>query len=168
MKILGIDPGASPALAFLTAPYAGNTVLVLSPRAGKAFDEGDLRRLVLEECPDAAVVEQVGAMPEQGIASTYLFASCWGMIRGVLCGLGIPYTLVTPQTWKKALFTDAERGTHIEDRAKRKVHQKAAASAWVGQHYPGINLYHGARTTRDHNAAEAVMLAHYGIHHVTT
>jgi crossover junction endodeoxyribonuclease RuvC len=47
-------------------------------------------------------VEQVGAMPGQGVSSMFNFGHSCGTIMGILGALGIPHTMVTPQKWKKA------------------------------------------------------------------
>jgi hypothetical protein len=104
-------------------------------------------------------------MAGQGLASTAHLMTSWGLIRGVLCGLGVPYVLVTPQTWKKALFSDDERGVDIEDAKARKEHQKASAVAFVRRHYPRLQLIQGRARTPDHNLAEAVCLGRYGLYH---
>ena len=49
-----------------------------------------------------AYVEQVGAMPGQGVSSMFSFGHAAGVVAGVLGALLIPVTLVTPQRWKKA------------------------------------------------------------------
>lgn len=46
-------------------------------------------------------IEKVGAMPGQGVASMFSFGHSAGLAEGVVAALGIPMTLVTPQTWKK-------------------------------------------------------------------
>lgn len=48
-----------------------------------------------------AYVEQVGAMPGQGVASMFSFGHAAGVVAGVLGAMLIPVTLVTPQSWKK-------------------------------------------------------------------
>lgn len=163
MRVLGVDPGVSPRVALLTRKGGGNRVLSI-PDVHHEPDEAVLRAFLVEERPDRAVVERVGAMAGQGLASTAHLMTSWGLIRGILCGLGIPYVLVTPQTWKKALFTDAERGVDIEDAKARKEHQKASAVAYVQRRYPRLQLIQGRARTPDHNLAEAVMLAHWGIY----
>ena len=47
-------------------------------------------------------IEQVGAMPGQGVASMFNFGHSVGTVVGVMSALMIPYTLVTPQAWKRA------------------------------------------------------------------
>lgn len=46
-------------------------------------------------------VEKVSAMPKQSPNSMFNFGMGYGMWLGVLSALLIPYTLVTPQRWKK-------------------------------------------------------------------
>ena len=50
-----------------------------------------------------AYVETVHAMPGQGVTSMFSFGKAAGTIEGVLAGLEIPVTFVTPQAWKKPL-----------------------------------------------------------------
>ena len=49
------------------------------------------------------VIEKVGAMPGQGVTSMFNFGRSAGIIEGVVVGLKIPHTYVTPQTWTKAV-----------------------------------------------------------------
>jgi len=46
-------------------------------------------------------VESVHSMPKQGIASTAKFMRAAGVIEAVAALTRYPYTLVTPQAWKK-------------------------------------------------------------------
>ena len=46
-------------------------------------------------------LEKVGAMPKQGVSSTFKFGEEYGLIQGVLKALNIPYQTIPPQTWKK-------------------------------------------------------------------
>jgi crossover junction endodeoxyribonuclease RuvC len=107
--ILGVDPGASGALAFFE-PLEGLTVIDMPTlevkRGGKAKREISPAMLAAEIRsmePDAAVIEKVGAMPGQGVSSMFQFGRSVGMVEGVLAALQIPYEYVTPQTWQKAV-----------------------------------------------------------------
>lgn len=70
----------------------------------------------------------------------------FGAIRGVLAALRIPTTFVTPQAWKK--------GYGLKGGKDAKTEARACCS----------RLYPSAPVTRvkDHNRAEAILLAHYG------
>lgn len=46
-------------------------------------------------------LEKVGAMPKQGLSSTFKFGEEYGLIQGILKALHIPYQTIPPQTWKK-------------------------------------------------------------------
>jgi crossover junction endodeoxyribonuclease RuvC len=48
----------------------------------------------------AVVVENVHAMPKQGLSSTFKFGMGCGIIHGVAGALRLPMTLVTPSQWK--------------------------------------------------------------------
>lgn len=104
MKLyIGIDPGAQGAAVFLDGQ--GNRVDVV--RFGKCT-EHDVARAIDEWSPDTiydtfAVLEAVHSMPRQGVATTFQFGSAFGFIRGVLVALKIPYELVTPATWQRAM-----------------------------------------------------------------
>ena len=51
-----------------------------------------------------ATIEQVHAMPKQGVSSTFNFGMNFGWWLGVLEMLDINVTLVSPQTWQKLYF----------------------------------------------------------------
>ena len=50
---------------------------------------------------ERVVVENVHAMPKQGVSSTFRFGVAVGIIHGVAGALRLPLTLVTPTQWKK-------------------------------------------------------------------
>ena len=47
------------------------------------------------------VVEQVNAMPGQGVTSMFNFGQTFGAIKGVCAALGLPIFFVRPSKWKK-------------------------------------------------------------------
>lgn len=108
MTILGIDPGLFGALAFIDGANVRTydmPVLALK-RNGKSKNEPDfleLARIIrdVEGVPSFAVVEQVSAMPGQGVSSMFAFGKTYGGILGVLSALSIRTELVAPVTWKR-------------------------------------------------------------------
>lgn len=103
--VLGIDPGCSGALVLVTEQggyidhLAMPTIKVgTKSRVNGAAVAAWLRQYGINH----AYLEQVGAMPGQGTASMFTFGHAAGVAEGILQGLGIPYTLVTPQSWKKS------------------------------------------------------------------
>ena len=47
------------------------------------------------------VVEQVSAMPGQGVTSMFNFGQSFGVIKGICAAMQLPMHLVRPAKWKK-------------------------------------------------------------------
>lgn len=153
--IVGIDCGLTGALAMLGQPglmaVADIPVMAKGKGAGRVKNEvnaaalnGLLREWVSGHGDDVLVViERVSSMPGQGVASMMSLGDTVGCIRGVVAARGYPVQWVTPQAWKKHYGLPADK-------------ELARARA--------IQLYPGAELTRrkDHNRAEAILLARYG------
>lgn len=106
--LCGIDPGLRGALAFFD-PVAGTLDVVDMPtveviRGGKRKHEivpQMVAAIIRARSPRQVVLEKVGAMPNQGLSSTFQFARGVGTIEGVVAGLSIPIAYVTPQVWQR-------------------------------------------------------------------
>ena len=110
MIILGIDPGASGALAFadfekgLLDIVDMPTVQVKRMTSIKReISPAMLAAIIKVRHPDVAWLEKVGAMPGNGGSSMFQFGRGVGMIEGVLAALEIPVHYITPQKWQKAV-----------------------------------------------------------------
>lgn len=154
--VLGIDPGLSGALAFIDgASVRVYDMPVLSlKRNGKAKNEPDfleLARIIrdVEGVPAVAVVEQVSAMPGQGVSSMFAFGKTYGGILGVLAALGIRTELVPPVTWKRwhRIKTDSGKDASRAT-AKNLFPQQAGLFARV----------------KDDGRADATLIGVYGRH----
>lgn len=109
---LGIDPGQTGAIAVLAdAGYEAFIDMPVMPReSGGHHVNGaglaDALREVFARHPGAArlaVMEQVSAMPKQGSSSTFRFGEGYGVIRGVLGALGVPFITVHSSSWKRTM-----------------------------------------------------------------
>lgn len=106
-RIIGIDPGASGAIALLVGKELVSvhdmpTVTVERNKAQKRqVCPAGLSLLMQQLSPHRATVEKVGAMPGQGVSSMFSFGRSVGIIEGVLAAKQIPVTFVTPQSWQK-------------------------------------------------------------------
>lgn len=118
MIYIGIDPGKKGGVAVIedlkeervvqTHPYSDDTLM-------KICKDLSLER----NCrPVFCVVEKVGAMPGQGVTSTFNFGKSFGYILGVLEANGIPYQLISPQRWKKHFSLTNDKNKSIQT-AKR-------------------------------------------------
>jgi len=130
--IVGIDPGLSGCIVLLSPnnTYIGHLHMPTMKLGSKNRVNGAAVAAFLREQPlQHAYLEQVGAMPgggerKMGAASAFSFGHGAGVVEGLLQGLGIPYTLVPPPTWKK--------------RAALQGQDKDAARCRAIQLYPGV------------------------------
>lgn len=93
---------------------------------------------------DLGVVELVGPMPRDGSAGSFWFGKSAGVAEGVLAGLGVECSTVSPVAWKRRLDVPAAK-----DKAVARASQLFGdASLWP------LKKHHGR--------AEAAMIALWG------
>jgi hypothetical protein len=144
MKVLGIDPGMSGALA----QWDGEHLAVHDmPVADKQLDMAGICDLFDISFSDAehCYLEKVSAMPGQGVSSTFKFGSSYGAAKMAVLAFRIPLTEVTPVKWKldMGLSNDKEKS-------------RARALAL----FPKFS--HQFARKKDDGRAEAALLAYYG------
>lgn len=109
--ILGVDPGLSGAVA-LYDPFTSrckgvwNTPTEPSKTNHKRdIDLQSFSSLIGIHAPSIAfaMVENVGAMPGQGVVSMFRFGQSLGAVTGILASFMIPTYYVVPSVWKSAL-----------------------------------------------------------------
>jgi crossover junction endodeoxyribonuclease RuvC len=99
MIFAAIDPGAvSAAIAVFenATPIHVNDLRI----TGSLPDSVSLAQALTDLEVKHVVIENVHAMPKQGLASTFRFGMGTGIIHGVCGALRLPMTLVTPCHWK--------------------------------------------------------------------
>ena len=109
MKIIGIDPGLSGAIAILD----NNKVLKIydmpvmseGKKNKRQLNSAQLVNIIKENINSHeeinVVVEQVNAMPGQGVTSMFNFGQTFGAIKGVCAALNLPIFFIRPSKWKK-------------------------------------------------------------------
>jgi len=152
MVILGIDPGLSGAIAVLDLSnklLAVHDMPTTTIRSGKSdkrqLSEAMLSSLVKQTNAQHSYLEFVSARPGQGVSSMFNFGVGYGAIRGVLAGLGVPMSTVTPAKWQRDLNLakgkDANRAraaqlfpefAYLFSRVKDDGRADAALIAWWG------------------------------------
>lgn len=148
--VIGIDPGCSGALAVLDMHmHIIGTLNMPTLKVGsKSRVNGAAAAAWLSSYDDAHVfIEQVGAMPGQGTASMFTFGHAAGVIEGVVAGMMMPHTLVTPQAWKKSaglIGTD-----------------KDAVRSRAAQLYPGLRVLD--IKGKGQAVADAILIARHGV-----
>ena len=109
MKIIGIDPGLSGAIAILEDNKVLNIfdmpVMAEGKKNKRQLNSAQLVNIIRDNTAStdevAVVVEQVNAMPGQGVTSMFNFGQTFGAIKGVCAALNLPIFFVRPSKWKK-------------------------------------------------------------------
>ena len=109
MKIVGIDPGLSGAIAVLEEKKVlalfDMPVMSEGKKNKNQLNSAQLVNILKENIKNdediAVVVEQVNAMPGQGVTSMFNFGQTFGAIKGVCAALNLPIVFVRPSKWKK-------------------------------------------------------------------
>ena len=139
--ICGIDPGAKGAIALLYPDYAEIHDM---PMLGKEVNGSEVSRIFKEFTPDHIWLEQVNSFG-MGRTSAYNFGQGVGVLKGVFQAMQIPFTLVTPQKWKKSYGL-----------SKEKDHSRLL----VTRMYPSLADQFVRK--KDDGRAEALLIAKYG------
>ena len=155
MKIIGIDPGLSGGIAVLENNKVKNIfdmpVMAEGKKNKRQLNSAQLVKLLRDNYSDQeevlVVVEQVNAMPGQGVTSMFNFGQTFGAIKGICAALGLPIYFVRPAKWKKHFelinsSKDASRTKTIEmypslsnELAKKKDVNKSDAILIAKYHY---------------------------------
>ena len=109
MKIIGIDPGLSGAIAILENNRVLDVfempVMAEGKKNKRQLNSAQLVKLLRNNISKnedvSVVVEQVNAMPGQGVTSMFNFGQTFGAIKGVCAALELPIFFVRPSKWKK-------------------------------------------------------------------
>ena len=111
MLIIGIDPGITGAICFFEDGELKDVIDMPTMASGnknkkqingsQIFNEISLRIQNHNSENINVVVEQVSAMPGQGVTSMFNFGQTFGAIKGICAALGLPIFFVRPAKWKK-------------------------------------------------------------------
>jgi crossover junction endodeoxyribonuclease RuvC len=129
MLIIGIDPGISGSICFFEDGKITDVIEMPTMTEGKknkkqingsqVYNE-ILKRINRFEKKDIRViVEQVSAMPGQGVTSMFNFGQSFGILKGICSAMQLPIYFVRPAKWKKYFNLinsekDASRARAIE------------------------------------------------------
>ena len=111
MLIIGIDPGISGAICFFENGQVNEIINMPVMADGKkhkrqingpqTYNE-ILRRIKNYPKKDITVViEQVSAMPGQGVTSMFNFGQSFGVIKGICSAMQLSTFFIRPTKWKK-------------------------------------------------------------------
>lgn len=110
MLIIGIDPGISGSICFFEDGKILDVIEMPVMTEGKKnkkqvngaqiYNEF-LKRINKKDDEIRVVIEQVSAMPGQGVTSMFNFGQSYGILKGICSAMQLPMFFVRPAKWKK-------------------------------------------------------------------
>ena len=111
MLIIGIDPGISGSICFFEDGKILDVLEMPTMTDGKKnkkqlngsqiFNEISKRISKTGKENVRVIIEQVSAMPGQGVTSMFNFGQSFGILKGVCSAMQLPMFFVRPAKWKK-------------------------------------------------------------------
>ena len=111
MLVIGIDPGISGSICFFQDGKIIDVVEMPTMIEGKKnkkqvngsqiFNEISEKIKKLDKKEIKVVIEQVSAMPGQGVTSMFNFGQSFGILKGICSAMQLPMYFVRPAKWKK-------------------------------------------------------------------
>jgi len=111
MLIIGIDPGISGSICFFEDGIIKDVIEMPIMTDGKKnkkqvnssqiFNEISERISRIDKKNIKVIIEQVSAMPGQGVTSMFNFGQSFGVLKGICSAMSLPVYYVRPAKWKK-------------------------------------------------------------------
>ena len=111
MLIIGIDPGITGAICFFENGKIIEVIEMPNMTEGKknkkqvngsqVFNEISSRIKNIKKENIKVIIEQVSAMPGQGVTSMFNFGQSFGILKGICSAMQLPMYFIRPAKWKK-------------------------------------------------------------------
>ena len=111
MLVIGIDPGISGSICFFEEGKIIDVIEMPTMTEGKKnkrqvngsqiYNEISNRIHKVKNQEIRVIIEQVSAMPGQGVTSMFNFGQSFGILKGICSAMQLPMYFVRPTKWKK-------------------------------------------------------------------
>ena len=155
MLIIGIDPGISGAICFFEEGEIKDVIDMPVMADGKKNKKQINGSQIFNEISERVknykteninvIIEQVSAMPGQGVTSMFNFGQSFGVLKGICAAMQLPIFFVRPAKWKK----------HFDLINS----QKDSSRTKVIQMFPKISSL--IKRKKDANKADAILIASF-------
>jgi len=155
MLIIGIDPGISGAICFFENGEIKEVIEMPTMADGKknkrqingsqTYNEISQRIKNISKKDIFVVIEQVSAMPGQGVTSMFNFGQSFGVLKGICSAMQLSTFFIRPVKWKKYFNLIKS--------------EKDASRTKVIEIFPYISSYLSKK--KDSNKADAILIASF-------
>lgn len=162
--IVGVDPGlpltigvisltSGKPLRFYENDEVATSHKVANQKKERWFNNAQLVSYCFESIDedytiDHVVIEKVGPMPGEKLATACLFVGSMFLAQGVCAGMGLDYVMAIPTTWKRQLNLRGNGEDMKEISRRRALELWPTKASWFTR-------------KMDHNRAEAFLLAEW-------
>ena len=111
MLLIGIDPGISGSICFFEdgkiLEVLDMPIMVDGKKNKKQVNGAQIYNEILKRINKSekekirVIIEQVSAMPGQGVTSMFNFGQSFGILKGICSAMQLPMYFVRPAKWKK-------------------------------------------------------------------
>lgn len=141
-----LAPGFSPSLYPMPVISVRNKL-----KKTTTYNLEKIKTLIIDVKPTHVLLEYAQSMPLQGVASS----ECYGLMKGLLFGLGVRTNIVKARTWQKVMLP-----LNYKEKYKST---KEASIASAKELYPNTSLKRTTRSNKDcHGMSDALLIAEYG------
>ncbi len=132
----------------------------MMPTVGNQIDLTSIRDILSKyDCQHIhVVIEDVHAIFGASAKSTFNFGWSLGVLEGMLAGMGIPYTKVSPKVWQKEMW----QGVSPVYKSGKTIDTKATSLIAAKRLFPNEDLRKSERATLAHDGiVDALLMGEY-------
>ncbi len=155
MMIIGIDPGISGSICFFQDGIIKDVIEMPTMTDGKKnkrqvngaqiFNEISERINKFDKKNIKVVIEQVSAMPGQGVTSMFNFGQSFGILKGICSAMHLPVYYVRLLSGKNILILLIQKKMRAEQELLKFFHI----------------FHHNCQKKKDNNKADAILIASF-------
>ncbi len=157
MIVFGIDPGVSGAISVFEnkkiITFFDMPTMIEGKKNKRQVNAAQLAHEIKSRITDreatSVIIEQVSAMPGQGVTSMFNFGQSFGVIKGICSALGISIYFIRPVKWKKHFNLIGS--------------EKDASRTKVIEMFPDLSPQLNKK--KDSNKSDAILIGKYFVDH---
>lgn len=164
MKIAAIDPGGNGALVVIDSNVRRNLEIYTFPKVGGKISYDDTVRMVLSvlKTTDFVFIEEVHGIKGSASKATFAFGYTCGALRAAIIMAGVPYEMVTPQTWQRQVWSNADYVWKKNKIGRKQNDTKATSLNCAKRLFPNETFIVGKGQIPHDGVVDAALIGIYG------
>lgn len=158
---IGIDPGSK---GFVCADYGGGEreycSIAYSSYGEIALFLRNIMAITDGDC--VCCMEGIHAIFGSSAKATFSFGENFGILKGILTALKVPYHLVPPKTWQGEMWVSQDKVYKVKD-GKRSIDNKPTSINAARRLFPDVDFRRTDKCKNaDDNKCDATLICEYG------